>query len=239
MGIGPTPYEAPLLPFERELIETVGFTEDQYRKFVAEAKYRGSAKPADYAHIPDIQASGAEPYLISLAISLVVTGISYLIAPKPAQPSADNRRNINLGDINGPSRFTPSRGFETVAELADYQASIPLIFGRYDGTTGGMLVTPKLIWSRMFSYGTSQRAKLMFVVGEQGIGDEGITHPAMEGLFVGNNSLDALYGDYFGFYWKNDIANEVKQTILAKDKKYGKHGVEKRSELDPTDPITK
>ena len=35
-----------------------------------------------------------------------------------------------------------------------------------------MLVTPKLVWSRMFSHGTQQSAKLMFVVGEQGVEDD-------------------------------------------------------------------
>ena len=55
-----------------------------------------------------------------------------------------------------------------------------------------MLVTPKLVWSRMFSHGTQQSAKLMFVVGEtghvDGIGPDGIIEPDLEGIFLGNNA---------------------------------------------------
>jgi hypothetical protein len=242
---GPTVLDIPLLPYEKQLIQTIGITEEEYRQFTAEAKRRGAARPAAYDHIPDIQnalapvagtvivgataaKSASTIILTNLAIGLVLTGVSYLLTPKPKMPGASKRRQIDLGDITGSSRFTPSRGFDTLAELADYQSSIPIIFGRYDAVegVGGMLVTPKLVWSRMFSFGTTQQAKLMFVVGEQGIAGNGIGAPRLEGIFLGNNALDAVFNDFFAFYWRNDGNDGSLNNIVKKDKQYGAHGLD-------------
>ena len=211
MVFGPTVYDVPLLPYERELIKTIGITEEEYQLFAAEVRRRGVMRPAEYEHVLDVQASGAEPYLISLAISLVLTGVSYLLTPKPKMPGASAKRSqLDLGSTNTTNRFTPSRGFDSLNELADYGSPIPIIFGRYNKNkkVGGMLITPKLVWSRMFSHGTQQSAKLMFVVGEHGsadgVGPDGIIEPELEGVFLGNNALDVLFSDFFAFYWKRN-----------------------------------
>ena len=184
---GPTVYDVPLLPYEKELIKTIGITEEEYRRFAAEVRRKGVVRPAEYEHIPDIQAGGyGEAILISIAISLVMTGVNYLLTPKPKMPEASKRSQLDLGSVNAGNRFTQSRGFDTLNELADYGAPVPIIFGLYDEATniGGMLITPKLVWSRMFSHGTQQSAKLMFVVGEQGVTDDeepdGIEPPSLE-----------------------------------------------------------
>ena len=200
--IGSSIYDVPLLPYERQLIATIGITEEEYRAFTAEVRKRGAIRPAAYDHIPDVQNEiSTTTLLVSLAITLVLTGVSYLLTPKPKMPRAQGGGVTDLGSITGANRFTPSRGFETLAELADYASPVPIIFGMYKNDIGGMLVTPKLIWSRMFSHGTSQRAKLMFVVGEQGVNDIGIDKPDLEGIFLGNNALDAIFKDNFAFYW--------------------------------------
>ncbi len=224
MVIGPSVYDVPLLPYERQLIATIGITEEEYRAFTAEVRKRGAVRPAAYDHIPDVQAGGVgETILINLAISLVLTGVSYLLTPKPKMPRAQGGGVTDLGSITGANRFTPSRGFETLAELADYASPVPIIFGMYKNDIGGMLVTPKLIWSRMFSHGTAQRAKLMFVVGEQGVNDIGIDKPELEGIFLGNNPLDAIFEDNFAFYWhKASFSSNFR--IRGTDKQYGTRG---------------
>ena len=207
---GPSVYDVPLLPYERELIKTIGITEEEYQLFAAEVRRRGRLRPAEYEHIPDIKNDGATQtaILVNLAITLVLTGAAYLLTPKPKMPSAPKSGRVDLENITGASRFTPSRGFETLNELADYASPIPIIFGLYNETekVGGMLVEPRLVWSRMFSHGTQQQAKLLFVVGEQGIRTEstndGIAPPSLEGIFLGNNALDVIYEDLFAFYWK-------------------------------------
>ena len=227
---GPTAYDVPLLPYERQLIETIGITEEEYRQFVAEARRRGAVRPAAYDHIPDIGCDTTVIILVNLAISLLLTGVSYLLTPKPRMPSASKAKSIDLGDVTGPSRFVPSRGFDTLNELADYASPIPIIFGKYDEDTkiGGMLVTPKLVWSRILSHGTQQSAKLMFVVGEQGVADggvDGISPPDLEGIFLGNNPLDTLYEDFFAFYWKRSASGfDNLKRIRVDDKRHGTTG---------------
>ena len=68
---GPSVYDVPLLPYEKELIKTIGITEEEYRKFAAEVRRKGVVRPAEYEHLPDIQATGvAETFLISLLSAL-------------------------------------------------------------------------------------------------------------------------------------------------------------------------
>ncbi len=213
MVFGPSVYDVPLLPYERELIKTIGITEKEYQLFAAEVRRRGRLRPAEYEHIPDIVClpdGGLTILLINLAIGLVLTGAAYLLTPKPKMPSAPKSGRVDLDSITGASRFTPSRGFDTLNELADYSSPIPIIFGLYNEKrkVGGMLVEPRLVWSRMFSHGTQQQAKLLFVVGEQGLRNvspkSGIAKPDLEGIFLGNNALDVIYEELFAFYWKQE-----------------------------------
>ena len=86
--IGATVSELPLLPYEKQLIKTIGCSEEEYRYFVAEAIKRGQIRPAEYEGIPDINNGAATPYLIQLAIGIVIGAVSYLLTPKPKAPEA-------------------------------------------------------------------------------------------------------------------------------------------------------
>ena len=230
---GPNVFDIPLLPFEKELIAAIGVTEQEYRRFASEVRRRGRIRPAEYALIPDIVCepkSATTVFLINMAVSLVLTGVAYLLTPKPKMPEASKRSQLDLGSTNAGNRFTQSRGFETLNELADYGAPVPIIFGLYDEASkvGGMLVTPKLVWSRMFSHGTQQSAKLMFVVGEQGVEDDerpdGIAPPDLEGIFLGNNALDVIHEDFFAFYWKRNTTVSGRSRIRGSNLVHGTQG---------------
>ena len=226
MVFGPSVYDVPLLPYEKQLIETIGITEEEYRRFTAEVRRRGAIRPAEYQHIPDIQAGDAGvSILVSLAIGLVLGGVSYLLTPKPKMPGAQKEGGIiNLDGVTGASRFTPSRGFDSLAELATYASAVPIIFGLRRSGIGGMLVTPKMVWCRMFSRGTLQQAKMLFVVGEQGIGSDGIAPPDLKGIFLGNNALEPFFREVFAFYWKPDSSINGRRRIRNKDRVYGTSG---------------
>jgi len=228
--IGATVSELPLLPYEKQLIKTIGCSEEEYRYFVAEAIKRGQIRPAAYDGVPDVRCEiTTAAFLTQLAIGLVLGAVSYLLTPKPKQPEAfDGQRQLD--SIRGGNRFTPSFGFDTTAELADYNSAIPIVFGLYNPVenVGGLLVTPKLVWSRMLSYGRQQSAKLMFVVGEQGRGDnvapDGIIEPNRAGIFLGNNALDAVYDDNVAFYWKRNTTSSGYPRIQVRNKQFGSSG---------------
>ena len=73
-------YEAPLLPFEKQLIATIGATEEEYRLLVTEALKRSRVRPAGYEHIPDIQNKDpVTAFLINLAVGVTLSVITYLL----------------------------------------------------------------------------------------------------------------------------------------------------------------
>ena len=133
-------YEAPLLPFEKQLIETIGATEEEYRELVAYAIKQGRTRPAGYEHIPDIRADAATLAIFykagtgltiwgQLAVGVALTVAGYLLTPKPKMPDAIERRILD--SINKGGRFTPTQGFDSLAEIANYGDPIPIIFGKY------------------------------------------------------------------------------------------------------------
>ena len=227
MVYSPAIYNVPLLPYEKQLIRTLGCTEEEYKLFAAEVRKKGRLRPAEYEHIPDIVClpdGGFTLLLINLAVSLVLTGAAYLLMPKPRQPSSGRGGRRTLGSIVGADRFVSSTGFDSTAELADYDAPIPIIFALYDDTTeaGGVLVSPRLVWSRMFSQGLQQTAKLMFVVGERGLfqnGFAGIPRPEEGAFFLGNNKIDPVFSQLYTIYWNRNTGDNssgrIKKENLA------------------------
>lgn len=234
LGSGTSIFRSNLLPYERQLLELAGLTEEEYRFFTAEVQRRAKLRPAEYAHIPDIQNdAGLTVAIISLVIGLASTAASFFLAPKPRAPQIAAQRGrgqdaggqLSLDSILGGQRFSPTFGFDSQAELANYGDPIPVIFGRWTGTTGGMLVTPKLVWSRMFSYGRQQGVKLLFVVGEQGTTGAGIyPFPSLQGIFLGNGSLSSIYNQTFAFYWKQNTTTSGFSRIRASNLAYGTRG---------------
>jgi hypothetical protein len=216
----------PLLPFERELVATLGCTEAEYRAFTIEAMKRSRVRPAEYDGVPDVEAAFVVPLLISIAVGLVFSAISYLLMPKPKAPKAPGqvtgRTGRQLPSVTGADRFSATSGFDAQAELANYGDPIPIIFGQYTGATGGILASPRLVWSRAFSYGSQQGVKLLMVVGEQGAGPNGLDIPDLNGIFLGNSALDAIYSHNFAFYWKRDTNTSTR--VKAANLRYGTRG---------------
>ena len=238
LGTGIQLYEIPLLPYERQLIDILDWNEEDYRRFSYLAAKRGQVRPAAYAHIPDIRCDPLTVSIISLVVGVLSTAASILLAPKPkalGSGGPDNRvSRRRLGGRSGQDRFSPTTGFDTQAELADYASPIPIIFGQYTGATGGIVASPSLVWSRAFSLGSQQSVKLLFVLGEQGLG-EGITKPELNGIFLGNSALDASYDHAFAFYWKrnSNSFSRIKASNLA----YGSRGTLASGDIENNDDI--
>lgn len=149
-------YSAPLLPFERDLIATIGCSEEEYRWYKQQVATLSRERPAEYELVPEVNNEvGTIIAIVSLVIGLASTAVSYFLTPQVKPETPDRGRNRRLASANGRSRFNQTFGFEGAADIAQFGLPIPIVFGRWTQrtthTTGGILVSPSLVWSRMFS----------------------------------------------------------------------------------------
>lgn len=210
--------EMPLLPYERQLINALGCSEAEYRQFVQQLERRAYVRPAGYEHVPDIQGAAAVPILISLVIGVASSAAAYFLTPKPkldASSSARSAQQQQLAGVEGARNYSPTYGFDSLQELAAYGQVVPLCFTRQETNngvlSGGLLISPAMIWSRMKSFGTFQVLEMMAVAG-QGEMDK----PDETGIFIGNNALETLYEQSYQFYWNNgtlDISRLYGQNL--------------------------
>ena len=208
-----------LLPYEKHLIDALGCTEAEYKEFVRHLQHKATARPAEYDVVPDVRCDPViTPILISLAIGLVTSAISYLLMPKPRAPRSDSITQLDLGGASGASRFSPNSGFDSAQNLANYGASVPIVFTKRiqiaGETSGGLLISPALVWSRMKSWGSFQVIEIVTVAG-QGVMDK----PDRSGLFLGNNAIDGIFENDFQFYWNN--GSSVASRLLGLNLRYG------------------
>ena len=194
-------FDRKLLPYERDLCKLIGCTEQEYEQFLEELANKSYVRPAEYDAIPAIY-NGPEtwawlgPLLISLAVGVASTAISYFLTPKPSAADDNKVRSITRRGRTGQDRFLQSTSFDGFADLAEFGDAIPIIWTRYTGSTGGVVVAPPLVWSRAFSLGNQQAAKLVYLIGEGGV-----TSPDITGVFIGNTALSVQPSSDYIFAW--------------------------------------
>ena len=227
---------SPLLPYEKELIRTLGCSEEEYRRHVKAVTFLGRSRPAGYEAIPDIRCDPVT-IVVTLAIGLALSAAASLLRPAVEKPEASNdkagqrkNKSIRLASRQGSERFGATSGFDTIADVANYAEPIAVLFAKREDDIGGVLSGGQLVWSRAFSYGNEQGVKLMFIIGEQGLG-EGIDRPDLEGIFLGTVGLDAVYKNKYAFYWNRNT--RINGRIQAKNFAYGT-----RATPDAGDPQT-
>jgi hypothetical protein len=198
--VGPQKVSVVLLPYEKQLAATIGLSLEEYVAFKEELERSQKPRPAEYAHIPDIRCDPVS-ILVSVVIGAVLTGVSMLLAPKPKAPKNDERRQIKQADLTGPTRYNSTYGFDSVGEVATWATVIPIPFGKYvsaDGVvSGGLLMNPDLVWSRLFSYGNQQIAKLLYAAGEWGA-----AVPSPESTYLGTQPLSKFNEHNYAVYYR-------------------------------------
>lgn len=206
-------YDPPLLPYEIALIEALGCSEEEYKTFVRYAVQRAYVRPAEYSSVPEIVNGPIVPILINVAIGLALTAVSILLAPKaPALETPAKIRGKKLADQIGPTRFNQTTSFDNVSSLAEYGQPIPIPFGKRgtgaDGAlTGGLILAPALVWSRLYSYGSYQAFEGIYVAGEYGI-----DAPELGGIRVGTTALNSLGNRDFAVYWSSQLGENRPTT---------------------------
>ena len=218
--VGPQQIPAVLLPFEKQLAATIGLTEQEYVKFKEELERNSKPRPAEYAHIPDVRCDPTGGILTSLVVGLLLSAASALLAPKPKEPKNEERRQIKQADLTGPTRYNTTYGFDSVGEVATWATVIPIPFGKYVNssgvTAGGIIATPDLVWSRLFSYGNQQIAKLLYAAGEWGA-----AVPSPESTYLGTQPLSKFSEHNYAVYYR---PNQGVNRITAGDLKNGTRG---------------
>jgi hypothetical protein len=212
-----------LLPYEKQLIDSLGCTEEEYKEFVRHLQHKAYARPAEYDHVPDVNATGLEPFLIQALISIAVGAVlqvaAYFLTPKPK--AQRDVTQLQLGGADGASRFSPNSGFDSSQNLASYGTPVPIVFTNHiqtDSTwSGGVLIAPALVWSRMKSWGSFQVAEIVAVAG-QGVMDL----PDRSGIFLGNNAVDGIFETDFQFYWNN--GSVASSRLRGVNLRYGQLG---------------
>ena len=218
-------YDPPLLPYEVALIEAMGCSEQEYRKFVRHAQLQARVRPAEYAHIPDVVNDPLTVAVVSLVIGLASTAVSILLAPKaPALESPAKIKGKKLADQIGPTRFNQTTSFDNVSSLAEYGQPIPIPFGKRgtgrDGAlTGGLILAPALVWSRVYSYGNYQAFEGLYVAGQYGI-----EAPELAGVRLGTFALDTLGDREFALFWSSSQSENFPTALIGGDADYGTSG---------------
>ena len=199
---GGQPYDPPLLPYEKSLIDAIGCSEDEYREFVRHAMLRQRVRPAEYDGIPDVVNIPAAA-VTQLIIGAVLLGASMLLTPKPDIPDESKVKGKKLTDQVGPTRFNQTSSFDNTPSLAELNTPIPIPFGKRgtgaDGVlTGGLILAPALVWSRLYAYGAYQAYEGVYVAGEFGL-----DAPELGGVLLGTSSISALGNRDFALYWSS------------------------------------
>jgi len=148
-----------LLPYEYQLIETLGVSKEEYLEFVALQQEYQDAKIGTALDVRN--EVGTVALVLTIVGTLFQVGAA-LLAPKPNIPElkADNQRRTRQ------QRFSPSSGFNSAPELASYGDPVNLVYTSRDhNPEGGVRVSGSLVWSVVDNFGSAQFMQLLFVLG--------------------------------------------------------------------------
>ena len=178
-----------LLPYEHDLIATLGVTEEEYLDFLSIQKAYSDPKEGTIVDIRNMPpAAAAVPVAVGAAAAttataaaaatlattlatistvLTVVGVLFqvaavLLADKPSAPKAGRNQREQ--------RFSPRFGFNSSQELAQYGDPINLVYcNTSHNPLGGVRIGTSLVWSAVESYGSTQFMQLLLVLGAASI----------------------------------------------------------------------
>ena len=213
-----------ILPWEKQLIDTLGLTLEEYQWYANEvANYRPERDPA-YDIVPEVVCLPVVP----LVMTVVGMGISFAasaMAPKPklptqtdpAQQQAQQQAtpvSVTGASVNIENRFTNIDGFTSVQPLARLGESMQLVFANRRNNYGGVRVETKLLWSQLLSQGNGQELLGIFLAN----GGELASQPDFDGIGIGDSLLRGYQTSKLAVYFRN--GNSTNRISLA-DKKEG------------------
>jgi transcription elongation GreA/GreB family factor len=168
-----------LLPYEYDLIQQLGVTEDEYLAFI-EVQFNYELSAAERIAKPQCEPVSTAFLMTSLGLAtfaetlivaavLIAPGILFQVAamllmPKPSLPSSGG------GNRAREQRFSPRFGFNSSQELGQYGDPINLVYcNTSHNPIGGVRIGTSLVWSSVESYGSTQFMQLLLVLGAASI----------------------------------------------------------------------
>ena len=220
------------MPQEVELCELLGITEEEYWFFVDKTESYNGQRSEAYDLVPDIRCDPTGGILTQIVIGIVLTVISYLMTPKPKQPKTPS--SLKTADVSGPKRFSPQTGFDSVQELAELGATIPLVFANRTGDIGGVRVNAKLLWSQLLSLGKGQQLKGVFLLSSGTLG----VLPDFAGYAIGDTLLENYTNGKLALYYLNGSRTGTNSgRFLKGSDKYPEGTLEEESTSDIALPL--
>lgn len=209
-----------LLPSEVELCNLLGLSEEEYWYFVDKTESYNGKKSEAYDLVPDIYATGWEPWLIQLVVGVALTVVSYLMTPKPKKPKTPP--SLKTSDAQGPKRFSPQTGFDSVQDVAEIGQIIPLVFADRQkveinetdsGSFGGVRINSKLVWSQLKSLGAGQQLKAIFMLSSGTLGGR----PEFQGYAIGDTLLENYINSKLRLYFRPGEWSTEAQRFTKED----------------------
>ena len=163
-------YRTALLPWEKQLCETLGITSQEYFEF-HDLVSQHIEEERGRELIPDVR---NEPVtIVTLIVGIALSAVGMLLAPKPKAPEQQERGSDFRGsDRRARSKYAPLSEFDSVQELASLGSIIPLVFANRDVSNaknpiGGVRVESQMLWSKMRNRRTYQElhALMLFSAG--------------------------------------------------------------------------
>lgn len=204
-----------LLPAEAELCNVLGLNEEDYWYFVALTDAYSGQRDEAYELVPDVR-NDPVSIIITLAVGVALQAVSALLAPKPADPQQKTPPQTRTADIKGRDKFAPQDRFDSVQQLANLGAVIPLVF-----TRRGVRVTSQLLWSQLLSEGLGQQLKAitLFSLGQIE------RKPDFAGFAIGDTLLESYTNAKLALYFRpnggrlteEDRYDQGTLTLLKRD----------------------
>ena len=159
-----------LLPYEYDLIETLGVSKEEYLDFVAQQHIYADVKEGTEL---DVRADLGITALILTIVGALFQVAAILLAPKPPEQAEGSAQTRD-------QRLAPRTGFNGAQELAVYGETVPLVYtSMTQNPNGGVRVSTLLLWSAILSFGNSQFMRLMMTVAASRIGSIDVERTAI------------------------------------------------------------
>ncbi len=208
-------YRKILLPFEQELCQQLGLTTEEYFKFLEYTASQNGKRPKEYDNIPYVVNGpvaafvgflGSGTVAANIVIGLILTVVAYFLTPKPKPPKTPP--SLTTAGQQGVRRFAPQTGFDSIQELAEMGAVIPLVFAKRltknNSNFGGIRVNTQLLWSQMRSLGKGQQIKAIFNLSSGELGQS----PDFNGYAIGDILLKNYSEGKLRLFWYNGSGSD-------------------------------